>query len=84
MVLYEKENPSGESIGRIVESDLREGPDLVVLVTTYLKVPGARRLTRELCHAAKALGGKRFGLTGLSFAKDLLILVDYDEYIFFF
>ena len=33
---------------RIVESDLPEGLDLAMVVETCLKVPGVRRLEREL------------------------------------
>ena len=44
-------------IGRLTEQDLGTGPEIVLVVGTALKVPGARRLVKELCRAAKAQGG---------------------------
>ena len=55
--LYGEKKPSGESIGRTVQTDLREGLDLVVVIGTFLKVLGTRRLAAELCHVPKAHGG---------------------------
>ncbi len=57
MVLYGEENPNGDTIGRVVERDLRTGPDMVIVVGTGLKVPGARRLVREFCRSVKSRGG---------------------------
>ena len=57
VVLYGKENPNGDMIGKIAERDLRTGPDMVIVVGTGLKVPGARRLIREFCRSVKSRGG---------------------------
>ena len=53
VVLYGEDNPDANTIGKIVQRDLRTGPDVVLVVGTRLKVPGARRLAKELCRAAK-------------------------------
>jgi len=85
VVLYGEENPDGEAIGKITKHDLRRGPDIVLVVGTGLKVPGARRLVKELCRAAK----HRSGLTvsarkdaqpcGLGIAFDAVFRCDCDD-----
>ncbi len=57
VLLYGEDNPKGDMIGELTEQDLRTGPEVVFVVGTALKVPGARRLVTELSHAAKARGG---------------------------
>ncbi|KAH7414438.1 DHS-like NAD/FAD-binding domain-containing protein [Phaeosphaeria sp. MPI-PUGE-AT-0046c] len=49
MVLYNEFNPDGESIGSCSTADLRSKPDAVIVAGTTLKVPGVRRLAREMC-----------------------------------
>ena len=44
-------------IETLTEQDLGTGPEIVFVVGTALKVPGARRLVKELCRAAKDQGG---------------------------
>ena len=48
MVLYNEHNPDDEAIGAVCAADLKKGPDAVIVVGTSLKVPGIRRLTKEL------------------------------------
>ena len=57
IVLYGEENPNCDFVGQNTMRDLRRGPDAVVVAGTSLKVPGARLMTRELYHTAKARGG---------------------------
>lgn len=57
VLLYGEDNPKGDMIGELTEQDLRTGPEVVFVVGTSLKVPGARRLVTKLSHAAKARGG---------------------------
>ena len=57
VVLYGEENPKGDIIGEVAEQDLGTGPEIVFVVGTALKVPGATRLATELCCAAKTQGG---------------------------
>ena len=85
VVLYEEESSMGHEIGQMTEQDLKRGPEVVFVVGTGLKVPGARRLATELCRAAKAQGGltvwinKDSPLSGLSFGFDFAFYWDCDE-----
>ncbi|KAF2018962.1 DHS-like NAD/FAD-binding domain-containing protein [Aaosphaeria arxii CBS 175.79] len=49
MVLYNEHNPDDEAIGSCVSADLRTRPDAVIVAGTTLKVPGVRRIAREMC-----------------------------------
>ena len=60
MVLYNEYNPDEEAIGAVSASDLRSRPDAVIVVGTSLKVPGIRRLAKELCAVTR---GRRGGFT---------------------
>ncbi|KAF2842251.1 DHS-like NAD/FAD-binding domain-containing protein [Patellaria atrata CBS 101060] len=53
MVLYNEHNPDGEAIGSVTASDLRRRPDAVIVVGTTLKVPGVRRIAREMCNIVR-------------------------------
>jgi NAD-dependent histone deacetylase SIR2 len=85
VVLYGEEDPDGDAIGRITERDLRTGPDVVLVVGTGLKVPGARRLVKELCRAAKHRNGftiwasKDAPPRGLAIAFDAVFRCDCDD-----
>lgn len=49
MVLYNEHNPDDEAIGAVAKADMRTRPDAVIVVGTTLKVPGVRRIVREMC-----------------------------------
>jgi NAD-dependent histone deacetylase SIR2 len=49
MVLYNEHNPDDEAIGSVVKSDLRTRPDALIVVGTTLKVPGVKRIVKEMC-----------------------------------
>ena len=49
MVLYNEYNPDEVAIGKVTEEDLHKRPDVVVVAGTTLKVPGVRRIVREMC-----------------------------------
>lgn len=61
VVLYGEPHPDGERVGEITRRDLMGArPDLVIVVGTSLKVPGTKRLVRELAkvaHPAVRMGG---------------------------
>ena len=57
VVLYGEEDPDGDMIGKVAERNLQKGLDMVIVVGTGLKVPGARRLVKEFCRSAKNGGG---------------------------
>lgn len=60
MVLYNEFNPDSDAIGNVSHADLKSRPDAVIVVGTSLKVPGIRRLVRELCAVTR---GRKDGFT---------------------
>ncbi|KAI4258231.1 MAG: hypothetical protein LQ352_001284 [Teloschistes flavicans] len=54
IVLYNEHNPDDEAIGTVVSSDLRSRPDAVIVVGTSLKIPGVRRIVREMCGVVRS------------------------------
>ena len=60
IVLYNEYNPDEEAIGMVSRADLRRGADAVIVVGTSLKIPGVRRLVKELCHTTRS---RRDGFT---------------------
>jgi NAD-dependent histone deacetylase SIR2 len=60
MVLYSEHNPDDEAIGAVTNEDLRKRPDAVIVVGTTLKVPGVRRIVREMCGVVR---DRRGGMT---------------------
>lgn len=56
VVLYGEEHRDGERIGSITQRDLMgQRPDLLLVVGTSLKVPGTKRLVRELSKVIRPL-----------------------------
>ncbi|KAL9090884.1 MAG: hypothetical protein Q9165_005092 [Trypethelium subeluteriae] len=60
MVLYNEHNPDDEAIGSVTQADLRKRPDALIVVGTTLKVPGVKRIVREM---AKIVRGRRDGVS---------------------
>lgn len=60
MVLYNEHNPDDEAIGSCARQDLRTRPDAVIVAGTTLKVPGVKRIVREMCAVVR---GRRDGVT---------------------
>ena len=60
IVLYNEYNPDEEAIGAVTTADLKSRPDAVIVVGTTLKVPGVRRIAREMCQVAR---GRKDGFT---------------------
>lgn len=58
IVLYGEEHPSAEIISPIITSDLRLGPDLLLIMGTSLKVHGLKKVVREF---AKSVHAKKIG-----------------------
>ncbi|KAH7308903.1 DHS-like NAD/FAD-binding domain-containing protein [Stachybotrys elegans] len=56
LVLYNEYNPDQDAIGKVSVADLRTRPDAVIVVGTSLspRVPGTRRLVKELCQATRS------------------------------
>ena len=59
MVLYNEFNPDDEAIGTVMRADLRARPDAVIVVGTSMKIPGVRRIVREMCAVVR---GRRDGI----------------------
>ncbi|KAI9844414.1 MAG: hypothetical protein M1837_005615 [Sclerophora amabilis] len=59
IVLYNEHNPDDEAIGAVTRADLKSRPDAVIVVGTTLKVPGVRRIVREMCGVTR---GRRDGV----------------------
>ena len=57
MVLYNEFNPDSDAIGNVSHADLKTRPDAVIVVGTSLKVPGIRRLVKELCAVTRSRRG---------------------------
>ncbi|KAF2761851.1 DHS-like NAD/FAD-binding domain-containing protein, partial [Pseudovirgaria hyperparasitica] len=53
MVLYNEHNPDAEAIGSVTQADLRARPDALIVAGTTLKVPGVRRIAREMCNVVR-------------------------------
>ncbi|CAN9304647.1 unnamed protein product [Alternaria alternata] len=53
MVLYNEHNPDDESIGSCVFRDMQMRPDAVIVAGTTLRVPGVRRIAREMCNIVR-------------------------------
>ena len=85
IVLYGEENPKGDRIGEMAEQDLKAGPEVVFVVGTTLKVPGARSLVTELYYAARTRGGCTVWInrdappSALKLPLDLVFQGDCDE-----
>ncbi|KAK4466657.1 DHS-like NAD/FAD-binding domain-containing protein [Cladorrhinum samala] len=60
IVLYNEYNPDEEAIGNVSKADMRRVPDAVIVVGTTLKIPGVRRLVKELCQLTRS---RRDGIT---------------------
>lgn len=59
IVLYNEHNPDEEAIGSVVTSDLRTRPDALIVVGTSLKIPGVRRIVREM---SRVVRGRKNGV----------------------
>jgi len=56
ILFYSEDNYNGVKIGKIVLKDLQKAPNILIIAGTSLKVPGAKRLVKDFCHATKAYG----------------------------
>jgi NAD-dependent SIR2 family protein deacetylase len=58
IVLYGEEHPQSDLISPIVQHDLSNGPDLMLVLGTSLKVHGLKVMVREFARAVHQKGGK--------------------------
>ncbi|KAI5808814.1 Sir2 family histone deacetylase Hst4 [Peziza echinospora] len=57
IVLYNEYHPDSEAIGSVSKADLKTRPDAIVVVGTSLKVPGIKRIVREMCKSVQDIRG---------------------------
>lgn len=60
MVLYNEHNPDEAAIGAVCAADLKARPDAVIVVGTSMKIPGLKRLTKEITWVTR---GRKDGFT---------------------
>lgn len=60
IVLYNEHSPDEDAIGSVMTADLRVRPDALVVVGTTMKIPGVRRIVREMCRVVR---GRKDGVT---------------------
>ncbi|KAL2132630.1 hypothetical protein VTI74DRAFT_3569 [Chaetomium olivicolor] len=60
ILLYNEYNYDEDAIGNVSKADLRRVPDAVIVVGTSLKIPGVRRLVKEMCQLTRS---RRDGIT---------------------
>lgn len=77
IVLYNEFHPDGEVIGNITESDLRSRPDCLIVAGTTLKIPGVRRLVKEM---AKSVHSNNGYVIWINVDEPTQSIVDYVEY----
>ncbi|KAJ1734783.1 NAD-dependent deacetylase hst3 [Coemansia biformis] len=63
IVLYNEAHPQAELIGELSEYDLKQRPDLLIVIGTSLKIPGIKRMIKEMsrCVHNSTLRAKRAG-----------------------
>lgn len=63
IVLYNEFHPKEELIGTLSQYDIRRRPDLLIVMGTSLKIPGVKRMVREMsrCVHDTTLKSKRAG-----------------------
>jgi NAD-dependent histone deacetylase SIR2 len=57
IVLYNEFHPDADAIGAVTEADIKTRPDAVIVVGTSLKVPGVKRIVREMCQSVRDYRG---------------------------
>jgi NAD-dependent histone deacetylase SIR2 len=56
--LYQDDNyPDGDAISKVTSADLQKELDVVIVVGTALKVPGAKKLAKDMCRRVRQCGG---------------------------
>ncbi|KAJ2158297.1 NAD-dependent deacetylase hst3 [Coemansia sp. RSA 552] len=58
IVLYNEAHPQGELIGALSEYDLKRRPDLLIVIGTSLKIPGIKRMVREMSRCVHDSAGR--------------------------
>ncbi|PVU90916.1 hypothetical protein BB561_004651 [Smittium simulii] len=70
IVLYNELHPHAETIGKFTQHDLRRKPDLLIVMGTSLKIPGVKRLVKEI---SKVVSASAHGVHKSGSAKSIFI-----------
>jgi NAD-dependent histone deacetylase SIR2 len=87
VLLYGEPHPDDKEIREATKHDLRICPELVLIVGTKLRIPGARSIAADFCHAARSVGGASFWISKeepMWYAKslcDYVLIGDCDKVI---
>jgi len=87
VLLYGEPYPDGKEILETAKYDLRICPELVLIVSTKLGIPGARSIAVDFCHAARSIGGASFWISkeelmwSVKSLCDYVLIGDYDKVI---
>ncbi|KAJ2781985.1 NAD-dependent deacetylase hst3 [Coemansia javaensis] len=54
IVLYNEAHPQAELIGELSEYDLKRRPDLLIVIGTSLRIPGIKRMIREMSRCVRS------------------------------
>lgn len=57
IVLYNEAHAQGDEISELLAHDLAKGPDALLVVGTSLKVPGVRRMVKDIAKAVRQSNG---------------------------
>ncbi|KAJ2786648.1 NAD-dependent deacetylase hst3 [Coemansia interrupta] len=58
IVLYNEIHPQSEIIGALSEYDLKRRPDLLIVIGTSLKIPGIKRMVKEMSRCVRDCSAK--------------------------
>lgn len=81
IVLYNEFHPDGEVIGTITEKDLKSKPDCLIVSGTTLKIPGVRRLVKEMSRAVHSNKGYVIWMNIDEPPQNILDYVDYFDLV---
>ena len=56
MLLYSNVYPNDNEIVTAIEDNLKRGPDLVIVVSTRLVIPGARSIAKRFYYTTRSRG----------------------------
>ncbi|KAH9207093.1 hypothetical protein DL95DRAFT_484253 [Leptodontidium sp. 2 PMI_412] len=70
VLLYGEPHPDDTGILQTIQSDLKAGPDLVLVVGTTLKVPGSLSIATNFCRATQSRVGLLSGLARRSLYQE--------------
>jgi NAD-dependent histone deacetylase SIR2 len=77
VLLYGEPHLDNKEILETVKHDLRICPELVLIVSTKLGIPGAQSIAADFCHVAQSVGEASFWISKEEPASSVKALCDY-------